>query len=61
MFILSFLHLKIIYINNKFTQNKIYYHDGMKNGGKIMELKEGEDWKEIGIPYLVINKKIEVE
>ena len=48
-------------INNKFTQNKIYYHDGMKNGGQIVELKEGEDWKEIGIPYIVVYKKYEVE
>ena len=33
----------------------------MKNGGQIVELKEGEDWKEIGIPYIVVYKKYEVE
>ena len=27
-------------INNYFAQNKIYNHDGMKNGGKIMKLKK---------------------
>ena len=45
-------------IINKFTQNKKYYYDGMKNGGKIVELNEGEDWKEIGISYMVQYKKI---
>ncbi len=35
--------------------NKIYNHDGLKNEGKIMELKEGgEVWKDIGIPYIVV-------
>ena len=26
-----------------------------------MELKKCEDWKEIGIPYIVVYKKYEVE
>ena len=30
-------------------------------GNKIMELKEGEDSKEIGIPYIAVYKKYEVE
>ena len=46
-------------INNNFTPNNIYYHDGMLNNGCINALKDGEDWKNIGIPYIVLCKKIE--
>ena len=46
-------------INKKFTQNNIYYHDGMLNNGCIISLKKGEDWKNIGIPYIALYKKVE--
>ena len=46
-------------INKNFTANNIYYHDGMLNNGCIIALKDGEDWKNIGIPYIVLYKKIE--
>ena len=37
-------------INSIFTPNKIYYHDGQKNDGKIMSTPEGMDWRNLGIP-----------
>ena len=45
-------------IDPKFTANNIYYHDGMLNNGNITALKRGEDWKNIGIPYIALYKKI---
>ena len=39
--------------NSSFSSDNIYYHDGMKNGGNIVTLKQGDDWKKIGIPYIV--------
>ena len=32
--------------------------NAMFNNGNIMSLKLGEDWKSIGIPYIVLYKKI---
>lgn len=46
-------------INSNFGSNYIYYHDGTLNNGKINVLKESEDWRNIGIPYIVLYKKIE--
>ena len=46
-------------IDKTFTPNNIYYHDGMHNNGRIEPLKKGEDWKDIGIPYIVLYKLIE--
>ena len=31
----------------------------MLNNGNIVILREGEDWKDIGFPYIVIYKKID--
>ncbi len=36
-----------------------YYHDGLLNNGKITVINKGEDWHYIGIPYIIINKKID--
>ena len=46
-------------INKYFTPNNIYYHDGMCNNGCIVALKKGEDWKNKGIPYIALYKKLE--
>ena len=45
-------------INSIFTPNKIYYHDGQKNDGKIMSITEGMDLRNLGIPYIVLYKKL---
>ena len=47
-------------INSYFSANNIYYHDGMLNGGRIVALKKGEDWKNIGIPYIALYKKLTI-
>ena len=41
------------YINEYFQPNYIYYYDGMQNDGKIVRIKEGEDWRKLGIPYIL--------
>ena len=48
------------YINEYFQSNYIYYHDGMQNDGKIVRIKEGEDWRKLGIPYILIFKLINI-
>ena len=48
------------YINEYFQSNYIYYHDGMQNDGKIVRIKEGEDWRRLGIPYILIYKLINI-
>ena len=45
-------------INKKFLSNNIYIHDGMKFGGKIIALKEDENWRLFGVPYILIYKDI---
>ena len=45
--------------NKYFTLNNIYYHDYMCNNGCIVALKKGEDWKNKGIPYIALYKKLE--
>ena len=47
-------------INSKFIPTNIYWHDGIKNEGKIVEIKKGEDWREKGIPYIVLYKKLDI-
>ena len=47
-------------INPNFIPANIYYHDGNKNGGKIVEIKKGEDWRIKGIPYIVLYKKLDI-
>ena len=46
-------------INYYFTHNNIYYHDGLRNKGRINALKEEENWKNIGIPNIVLYKKLD--
>lgn len=43
-------------INKKFCANYIYYHDGNANDGNITQFNPFENWKDIGIPYIVIYK-----
>ena len=45
-------------INSQLTPNNIYFHDGMFNDGSITALKKGEDWKNVGIPYIILYKKL---
>ena len=40
-------------IDQHFTSNCIYYHDGTKNEGRITKLNANEDWYNIGIPYKI--------
>ena len=48
-------------INNFYlNSNNIYYHDGMLNDGCIIPLKKGEDWKNVGIPYIALYKKLNI-
>ena len=46
-------------INSHFTPDKIYYHDGLDNHGNIEQINENMDWKNKGIPYIVLYKKYE--
>ena len=46
-------------INKEFTPDKIYYHDGMRNNGKIIQIDEKMNWKNVGIPYIVLYKKLD--
>ena len=46
-------------INTNFNPSKIYHHDGLDNNGKITEIDENMNWKDIGIPYIVLYKKID--
>ena len=46
-------------IDSNFNSNLNYYHDGLKNNGKITLLKDSKEWKLIGLPYILIYKKIE--
>ena len=43
-------------IDPYFKSNNIYYHDGEKNNGKITSLSKDDDWKNLGIPYIVLYK-----
>ena len=47
-------------IDSYFKSNFIYYHDGEKNNGKVTSLGKNEDWKNLGIPYIVLYKMSEV-
>ena len=46
-------------INKEFTPDKIYYHDGLHNNGMIMQIKENMNWRNVGIPYVVLYEKID--
>ena len=41
-------------IDKNFKANLIYYHDGNANGGNICEVSYGLDWKNLGIPYVIV-------
>ena len=45
-------------INNHFSPNFIYYHDDQLNNGNIVAINNVDEWKTIGIPYILIYKKI---
>ena len=45
-------------INEYFKANNIYYHDGKKNNGKIDMIKSGVNWKDLGIPYILVYELI---
>jgi len=47
-------------IDQNFTSNCIYYHDGTKNEGRITKLNTNEDWHNIGIPYILVYKFIDI-
>ena len=47
-------------INPNFIPTNIYCLDGSRNGGKILELKKGEDWRIKGIPYRVLYNKLDI-
>ena len=47
-------------INTYFSANNIYYHDWMINDGRILALKKDEDWKNIGISYIALYKKLNI-
>ena len=44
-------------INNHFSPNFIYYHDDQLNNGNIVAINNVNEWKTIGIPYILIYKK----
>ena len=46
------------YVDDSFKANNIYYHDGTANGGKIVPLNIDEDWKNLGIPYILVYELI---
>ena len=41
-------------IDKNFKANLIYYHYGNANGGKICEVSYDLDWKNLGIPYVIV-------
>ena len=47
-------------IDQYFTSNYIYYHDGTKNEGRITKLNTNKYWHNIGIPYIVVYKYIDI-
>ena len=47
-------------IDHNFTSNFIYYHDGTKNEGRITKLNTNEDWHNIGIPYILVFRFIDI-
>ena len=53
-------NLRGSYLNDYFQSNYIYYHDGMLNEGKISKIKEGEDWRDLGIHYILIYQLINI-
>ena len=47
-------------IDPYFQSNNIYYHDGEKNNGNITALNKNDDWKNVGIPYIVLYKMADI-
>ena len=47
-------------IDQNFTSNFIYYHDWTKNEGRINKLNINEDWHNIGIPYILVYRFIDI-
>ena len=47
-------------IDHNFTSNFIYYNDGTKNEGRITKLNTNEDWHNIGIPYILVYRFIDI-
>ena len=45
-------------INEYFKASNIYYHDGNTNNGKIDMIKSVDDWKDLGIPYILVYELI---
>ena len=43
-----------------FKSNNIYYNDCDKNNGKITSLSKDDDWKNLGIPYIVLYKMADI-
>ena len=46
------------YVDGYFKANNIYYHDGTLNDGKIVAINFDEDWKNLGIPYILVYELI---
>ena len=46
------------YVDGSFKANNIYYHDGTLNDGKIVPINIDEDWKNLGIPYILVYELI---
>ena len=46
------------YVDGYFKANNIYYHDGTLNDGKIVPINFDEDWKNLGIPYILVYELI---
>ena len=47
-------------IDPYFKSNNIYYHDGEKNNGNVTSLNKNDDWKNLGIPYIVLYKMADI-
>ena len=43
-----------------FSSNYIYYHDGTLNNGQISQIIQEQNLQDIGIPYIVIYKFIDL-
>jgi len=42
----------------KLQTNNIYYHNGAINNGRITCIKEKEDWRDLGFPYMIFDEMI---
>ena len=46
------------YVDDSFKANNIYYHDGSANKGKIVPINIYENWKNLGILYILVYELI---